>query len=111
MSLATGAPLVVPSRPGVLALLAGLLLLLGLGLSVMIGPVPVGPARMIRALTGTAAADDPAVAIVRQIRIPRAALAGLVGACLALAGLGFQAISRNPLMGGFVSPGLHTLTR
>ena len=96
MSLAAGAPLVARSRPGVLALLAGLLLV-GLTLSVMIGTVPIGPARMIRALAGTGAADDSAVAIVREIRVPRAALAGLVGACLALAGLGFQAISRNPL--------------
>jgi iron complex transport system permease protein len=37
------------------------------------------------------------VAVVRQIRLPRAILAGIVGACLSLAGLGFQAISRNPL--------------
>jgi len=96
MSLAAGAPLLVRSRPAALALLAGLLLV-GLTLSVMIGTVPVGPARMIRALAGTGAADDPALAIVREIRVPRAALAGLVGACLALAGLGFQAISRNPL--------------
>jgi ABC-type Fe3+-siderophore transport system permease subunit len=96
MTLAARAPLVVRSRPGVLALLVGLLLV-GLTLSVMIGTVPVGPARMIRALAGTGAADDPAVAIVREIRVPRAVLAGLVGACLALAGLGFQAISRNPL--------------
>jgi iron complex transport system permease protein len=96
MTRPEGVPLVVRSRPGVLALLAGLLLA-GLGLSVMIGTVPVGPARMIRALVGTGAADDPALVIVRQIRLPRAALAGLVGAALALAGLGFQAISRNPL--------------
>jgi iron complex transport system permease protein len=96
MSLVRGTPLVVRSRPGVLALLAALLLL-GLMLSVMIGTVPVGPARMLRALVGIGAVDDPAVAIVREIRVPRAALAGLVGASLALAGLGFQAISRNPL--------------
>ncbi len=96
MNQARGAPLVVGARPGVLALLAALLLL-GLTLSVMIGTVPVGPGRMLRALAGAGAAGDPAVAIVREIRLPRAALAGLVGACLALAGLGFQAISRNPL--------------
>lgn len=89
-------PLVVRSRPGVLALLAGVLLL-GLGLSILIGTVPVTPGQALRALLGTGAAEDPSVAIVRQIRAPRAALAALVGACLALAGLGFQAISRNPL--------------
>ena len=91
-----GPPLVVRSRPGVLALLAGVLLL-GLGLSILVGTVPVGPGQALQALLGAGTADDPSVAIVRQIRAPRAALAGLVGACLALAGLGFQAISRNPL--------------
>ncbi|MBP2672439.1 MAG: btuC [candidate division NC10 bacterium] len=34
---------------------------------------------------------------MRKIRLPRTLLAGIVGACLSLAGLGFQAISRNPL--------------
>lgn len=74
------------------------LLVAGLLLSVMVGSVPVAPREVVRALLeGTRATDDPVVAVVRQIRLPRAILAGLVGACLALAGLGFQAISRNPL--------------
>jgi iron complex transport system permease protein len=35
--------------------------------------------------------------VIWKIRLPRAVLGGLVGACLSLAGLGFQAITRNPL--------------
>ncbi|MBI2561301.1 MAG: iron chelate uptake ABC transporter family permease subunit [candidate division NC10 bacterium] len=62
----------------------------------MVGSVPVAPREAMRALL-TGGADDPVVAVVRQIRLPRALLAGMVGAALALAGLGFQAISRNPL--------------
>ncbi len=71
------------------------LLLIGLLLSVMVGSVPVKPGDAVRALIRPGA--DPGSTIVRQIRLPRALLAGMVGACLALAGLGFQAISRNPL--------------
>jgi iron complex transport system permease protein len=74
------------------------MLLAGLVLSVMVGTVSVSPRQVARALVaGAASRDDPAAAVVRQIRLPRAILAGFVGASLALAGLGFQAISRNPL--------------
>ena len=73
-------------------------LLVGVLLSVMVGSVGIDPREVLRALLGIQAAPgDPALTIVRQIRLPRAILAGMVGACLALAGLGFQAISRNPL--------------
>ncbi len=40
--------------------------------------------------------------IVLRLRLPRTLLAGLVGAALALAGAGFQAISRNPLADPYV---------
>ncbi len=76
----------------------GALLLASLLLSVMVGSVPITPQETIRALVKSGAGSDDAVAtIVRKIRLPRALLAGIVGACLSLAGLGFQAISRNPL--------------
>ncbi len=74
------------------------ILLLGLLLSVMVGSVPVAPRDVLRALLGRGVqTDDPVVTVIRQIRLPRAILAGIVGTCLSLAGLGFQAISRNPL--------------
>jgi iron complex transport system permease protein len=41
-------------------------------------------------------------AAVLVLRLPRALLAGLVGASLAIAGGGFQAISRNPLADPFI---------
>jgi iron complex transport system permease protein len=73
-------------------------LVVGVLLSVMVGSVDIDPREVIQALLGIRAVpEDPVVTIVRQIRLPRAILAGMVGACLALAGLGFQAISRNPL--------------
>jgi iron complex transport system permease protein len=76
----------------------GAILLVGVLLSVMVGSVGIHPREVLRALLGIQTAPgDPVITIVRQIRLPRAILAGMVGACLALAGLGFQAISRNPL--------------
>ena len=85
------------SRRGVFLWL-GALLLASLLLSVMVGSVPITPQEAIRALVkGGAGSDDAVATIVRKIRLPRALLAGIVGACLSLAGLGFQAISRNPL--------------
>ena len=76
----------------------GALLLASLLLSVMAGSVSIKPQEAIRALVkGGAGSDDAVATIVRKIRLPRALLAGIVGACLSLAGLGFQAISRNPL--------------
>ena len=76
----------------------GALLLASLLLSVMVGSVPIKPQEAIRALVkGGVGSDDAVATIVRKIRLPRALLAGIVGACLSLAGLGFQAISRNPL--------------
>jgi iron complex transport system permease protein len=72
-------------------LLAGSVLL-----SLMIGSVSLAPWEVLRGLV-EGGPQDAAATIVRKIRLPRALLAGIVGACLSLAGLGFQAISRNPL--------------
>ncbi len=76
----------------------GAILLASLILSVMVGSVSIRPAEAIRALIeGGAGPNDAAATIVRKIRLPRTLLAGIVGGCLSLAGLGFQAVSRNPL--------------
>jgi iron complex transport system permease protein len=45
---------------------------------------------------------SPAGDIVWRVRLPRALLAALVGACLAVAGVLFQALLRNPLADPFV---------
>ncbi len=64
--------------------------------SVMVGSVSLTPWEVLRGLV-EGGSRDTAATIVRKIRLPRTLLAGIVGACLSLAGLGFQAISRNPL--------------
>jgi len=83
------------SPAAVLAWLAALLAA-SLLVSVMVGSVSLTPREVLRGLF-EGGSQDTAATIVRKIRLPRTLLAGIVGACLSLAGLGFQAISRNPL--------------
>jgi iron complex transport system permease protein len=95
---------VKPLTPARLAaVLAGLAALLALALAVglAVGPSAVGPGEALRALfdpEGGGAAGD----IVRRIRLPRVGAAALVGASLALAGVCFQALLRNPLADPYV---------
>lgn len=64
-------------------------------LAVRFGAVGLEGVEFWRALGGS---GEPAhVAIVRDLRLPRALLAALVGGALALSGATFQALLRNPL--------------
>jgi iron complex transport system permease protein len=69
--------------------------------ALMAGPSHLSPSEVLSALfdgEGTEAAGD----IVRRIRLPRALLAALVGAALAVAGVCFQALLRNPLADPYI---------
>lgn len=78
-------------------LLAGLLLLAtALAASLSLGQTNLAPTTLMAALT----AFDPSNTqhlIVADSRLPRAVIAGLVGAALAVAGALMQALTRNPL--------------
>src|SRR5204862_6302365 len=50
-----------------------------------------------RALTGRAEASSVEAIVTLGLRLPRVAAAVLAGAALAVAGVGFQALTRNPL--------------
>ena len=63
--------------------------------AVRLGSVPL-TAREI-ALAARGLGDPTAVAIVRDLRLPRSVQAALVGAALAASGAAFQALLRNPL--------------
>lgn len=64
-------------------------------LGVALGPVRLSPSSLWAALTGHG--DPTAVTIVQTIRLPRVALAALVGAALGMSGAAMQGTLRNGL--------------
>jgi len=87
-------PTRAPRLAGAIALLA-LLLAVALFLAVSVGAADVS---WRDALAG----DPTARAILLGIRLPRALVAALVGATLAVAGVTFQTLLRNPLADPFI---------
>jgi iron complex transport system permease protein len=83
----------VPVRVGVVGLLV--LLLGAVVLSVGLGAVALDPGDVVRALWGEG--DASTGIIVREIRLPRALLAAVVGAALGASGAALQVSLRNPL--------------
>jgi len=80
------------------------LLLLAMLAGVGLGAVRIAPAQIAAAL-GRAIAGSPrdaADAVIVDIRLPRVILAALVGACLSLAGVLYQALFRNPLADPYI---------
>ncbi|MGY2062058.1 iron chelate uptake ABC transporter family permease subunit, partial [Nocardia gipuzkoensis] len=70
-------------------------------MAIGVGTVAVSPGTVVQVLvdhvSGGQSADPLADQIVWQFRAPRVALAALVGAALALAGVCLQTLVRNPL--------------
>ena len=64
-------------------------------LSLQLGPVALSPDTVLGALAGRG--DPVDLLIVRELRLPRAILAALIGATLALCGAALQGLVRNPL--------------
>lgn len=90
----------IPTRHHRLVLPAAVLLLLGLAvLSLGIGDMTLSPVRIWHGLLRH---DELAATVLWQIRLPRLAVAVLVGAALSASGLVMQAFFRNSL----ASPGL-----
>ncbi len=77
-----------------------LAVLVALCISVSFGASGLGPGDLWRAISGDA--DPAARTILLQLRLPRAALAALVGGALGLSGCTFQALLRNPLAEPYV---------
>ena len=84
---------------GILLVLLGLLLVTAI-VGLASGPSGLEPREVVNALLGRSA--GPAADIVLRIRLPRVALAALVGGSLSVAGVLFQALLRNPLADPFV---------
>lgn len=75
-------------------------ILIGLALAALVAAIAVGPAELGLSSIGRAllGEGDPTTrAIVRDLRLPRALLAFLVGGSLAVTGAVLQALVRNPL--------------
>lgn len=91
----------VARRPGAwLALLAAAVAAAFLA-ALMAGALPLAPAEVFAVLTGRS--ESPThEAVVLRVRLPRALLAGLVGASLGASGGAFQGLLRNPLADPYV---------
>jgi iron complex transport system permease protein len=89
----------VTSRSRLTAILALLFLAtaaVALG-ALFVGSARLSPRAVIAALTGPGGPWDAADVIVLSLRLPRILAAVLAGGALAVAGAGFQALTRNPL--------------
>jgi iron complex transport system permease protein len=90
-----------------LSILLSLLLIIVILISVTMGSVKVPPLRSIRilfqsllGLKGTESETERT--IILSLRLPRAILAGFVGAGLSVSGATFQALLRNPLADPYI---------
>ncbi|WP_081240010.1 iron ABC transporter permease [Streptomyces viridosporus] len=93
----TTRPATATSRAGAAAVTGALVLLVAAlaVVDVTQGTAAVGPAEVLKALTGRADPADASVVIAS--RLPRTAAGLLVGAALGMAGAALQAVSRNVL--------------
>jgi iron complex transport system permease protein len=82
-------------RPALRLLLLAALAAGAMLLSIRLGAVRLEVREVVDALRGQG--DPTSVAIVQRLRLPRTALAALVGGALAASGAAFQALLRNPL--------------
>src|SRR4030042_1122137 len=90
-----------------ISILLSILFSLGILFSIMVGSVKVKPLRSITILFQSilglkGAGTETERAIILSLRVPRALLAGLVGAGLSVSGAIFQALLRNPLADPYI---------
>lgn len=87
-------------RQGSAAIAAsGALLVAAVILAIFVGPFPIRPVDILRALLRSGV-DDPGViqTVLFNIRLPRVATAAMIGAALSAAGASYQVVFRNPLV-------------
>jgi len=89
----------VSARRGAAGLVAAFLLL---ALAVLVGLLVGGVRLSIADLVSGEGPEGETARLVASLRLPRVALAALVGGCLALAGAALQALLKNPLADPFL---------
>jgi iron complex transport system permease protein len=67
------------------------------GVALFVGSAQVSARAVLAALMGQGDADSVATVVTLNLRLPRIAVAALAGGALAVAGVAFQALTRNPL--------------
>lgn len=80
----------------VLGLFAAALLAVA-AVALFLGSARLAPGTVVAVLSGRAAPDSTERVVVLGLRLPRIAAAVVAGGALAVAGVGFQALTRNPL--------------
>ena len=73
------------------------LLMATAAIALFVGSASLSAPRVLDALTGRAAAGSIEDVVTLSLRLPRIAVAALAGGGLAVAGVAFQALTRNPL--------------
>ena len=99
--------IVTPKKVLIVSILLGLLLILVILASITMGSVKVPPLRSIRILFQSilglkGVGSETERTIILSLRLPRAILAGFVGAGLSISGVTFQALLRNPLADPYI---------
>jgi len=72
-------------------------LVLVAAVALFLGSAAISPRAVLAAMAGRAAPDSVESVVTLSIRLPRIAVAALAGGALAVAGVAFQALTRNPL--------------
>lgn len=79
-----------------LALLTTVLIVMVI-VALFVGSAQISARSVLAALTGRESADSVAAVVTLSLRLPRIAVAALAGGALAVAGVAFQALTRNAL--------------
>ncbi len=80
----------------VLAVLTAALIVIAAS-ALFVGSAAISPRAVLNALAGRAAPESVERVVTLSIRLPRIVVAALAGGALAVAGVAFQALTRNPL--------------
>lgn len=75
----------------------GVVLLVVAALALFVGSAGLSPRAVVSALAGRAGAESVESVVTLQLRLPRVLAAVLAGGGLAVAGVAFQGLTRNPL--------------